>query len=134
MGHAAVLTKAFQQKLVDKIFIVPTTVNYYRPDKRYLFSFDEKLLIIRDFLVGFKYDAEIDTVEKDKNGDNYAGILDRAIDGVMIKSTKGKARYRVHLINGNWLPWVTGYNINDSIKGYAGNLGHAIDGIQIEIV
>lgn len=69
VGHAAVLTKAFQQKLVDKIFIVPTTVNYYRPDKRYLFSFDEKLLIIRDFLVGFKYDAEIDTVEKDKNGD-----------------------------------------------------------------
>lgn len=69
VGHAAVLTKAFEQKLVDKVFIVPTTVNYYRADKRYLFSFDEKLIIIKDFLVGFKYDAEIDTVEKDKNGD-----------------------------------------------------------------
>lgn len=69
MGHAAVLTKAFEQKLIDKVFIVPTTVNYYRSDKRYLFSFDEKLIIIKDFLVGFKYDAEVDTVEKDKNGD-----------------------------------------------------------------
>lgn len=69
VGHAAVLTKAFQQKLVDKVFIVPTTVNYYRPDKRYLFSFDEKLIIIKDFLVGFKYDAEIDTIEKGKSGD-----------------------------------------------------------------
>lgn len=69
VGHAAVLTKAFEQKLVDKVFIVPTTVNYYRPDKRYLFSFDEKLIIIKDFLVGFKYDAEIDTIEKDKSGD-----------------------------------------------------------------
>ena len=52
----------------------------------------------------------------------------------MIKSTKGTARYRVHIINGNWLPWVEGYNANDNINGYAGNLGHAIDGIQIEIV
>lgn len=91
-------------------------------------------LIYRVHTLNGKWLDEVTDREKDKNGDNYAGILGRAIDGVMIKSTKGKARYRVHLINGSWLPWVTGYNINDSINGYAGNLGHAIDGIQIEIV
>ncbi len=72
--------------------------------------------------------------EKDKNGDNYAGILGKAIDGIMIKCTKRIAKYRVHIINGSWLPWVSGYDVNDHINGYAGNLGHAIDGIQIEIV
>lgn len=91
-------------------------------------------LIYRVHTLNGRWHDEIIDREKDKNGDNYAGILGRAIDGIMIKSTKGKARYRVHLINGSWLPWVTGYNINDSIKGYAGNLGHAIDGIQIEII
>ena len=53
---------------MDKIIIVPTTVNYYRPDKRYLFTFDEKVRIIQDFLVGAKENVEIDTIEKDKDG------------------------------------------------------------------
>lgn len=95
---------------------------------------DAGKLIYRVHTINGKWLDEVTDREKDKNGDNYAGILDRAIDGVMIKSTKGTARYRVHIINGSWLPWVSGYNINDSINGYAGNLGHAIDGIQIEIV
>ena len=68
IGHQAILQKAFEQKLVDKVFIVPTTVNYYRLDKRFLFNFEEKVRIIQDFLVGFKYDAVIDTIEKDKDG------------------------------------------------------------------
>lgn len=91
-------------------------------------------LIYRVHTLNGRWHDEIIDREKDKNGDNYAGVLGRAIDGIMIKSTKGKARYRVHLINGNWLPWVEGYNIADEINGYAGNLGHAIDGIQIQIV
>lgn len=48
--------------------IVPTTVNYYRADKRYLFTYDEKCEIIRHFLCGFNKDVEIDTIEKDKDG------------------------------------------------------------------
>lgn len=91
-------------------------------------------LIYRVHTQNGKWLDEVTDREKDKNGDNYAGILGRAIDGIMIKSTKRKTRYRVHLINGSWLPWVTGYNINDSVNGYAGNIGHAIDGIQIETV
>lgn len=91
-------------------------------------------LIYRVHTLNGKWLDEVVDREKDKNGDDYAGIFGRAIDGIMIKSTKGTARYRVHIINGSWLPWVIGYDVNDNSNGYAGNLGHAIDGIQIEIV
>lgn len=77
---------------------------------------------------------EVTDREKDKNGDNYAGLLGKSIDGVMIKASKGVARYRVHTMNGSWLPWVSGYNTDDAINGYAGNLGQIIDGLQIQIV
>ncbi len=92
-----------------------------------------KLIYKVHSLNGIWHDEVIDR-EKDKNGDDYAGILGKEIDGIAIKSTKGIARYRVHVINGSWLPWVNGYNISDNINGFAGNLGQVIDGIQIEIV
>lgn len=69
MGHLALIVKAFEQNLVDKVIVVPTTVNYYRPDKRYLFSYDEKVTIIKEFLIKIDYDVEIDTIEKGKSGD-----------------------------------------------------------------
>ena len=68
IGHANVVKKAFQQLKLDKVIIVPTTVNYYRPDKRYLFTFDEKVRIIQNFTCGIRENVEIDTIEKDKDG------------------------------------------------------------------
>lgn len=68
IGHANVVKKAFQQLKLDKIIIVPTTVNYYRPDKRYLFTFDEKVRIIQNFTCGIRENVEIDTIEKNKDG------------------------------------------------------------------
>ena len=68
VGHIAIITKAFEQLKLDKLFIVPTTINYYRQDKRYLFTYDEKCTIIRHFLCGFNKDVEVDTIEKDKDG------------------------------------------------------------------
>lgn len=68
VGHMAIITRAFEQLKLDKLFIVPTTVNYYRQDKRYLFTYDEKCTIIRHFLCGFNKDVEVDTIEKDKDG------------------------------------------------------------------
>lgn len=42
------------------------------------------------------------------------------------------AIYRVHIKDDNrWLPWVSGYDINDYENGYAGN-GKIIDAIQIK--
>lgn len=63
---------------------------------------------------------------------NIAGRSKQAISAIAIMVTKGKIRYRVHLLNGDWLPWVTGYNINDGKNGYAGIKGKVIDGLQVE--
>lgn len=62
-----------------------------------------------------------------KGRSDYAGILGKPITDVAIKGCS----YRVHIKGGRWLPWVTGYNINDSNNGYAGN-GKVIDAIQIK--
>ena len=52
----------------------------------------------------------------------------RPIDAVAIQ---GGIEYRVHMINGGWLPPVTGYNFNDENNGYAGILGRTIDAVAI---
>lgn len=65
-----------------------------------------------------------------KNLEDYAGVKGKAITDVAIKVTNGKIKYRVHVKGGDWLPFVTGYNINDIVNGYAG-IGKPIDLIQI---
>lgn len=65
-----------------------------------------------------------------RNCDDYAGYNNSSITGVAIKVDKGSIKYRVHILGGNWLSWVTGYNTNDVTNGYAGN-GKVIDAIQI---
>ena len=68
-----------------------------------------------------------------KNREDYAGLYNKPIDAFMIKSDTKQLTYRVHLRRTNkWLPWVTGYNQNDSKNGYAGILGQEIDAIQIK--
>jgi len=69
--------------------------------------------------------------QKDKYGDNFAGILGKPIDGVQIKATKGTAVYRVHLKGGKWLAWVS--KADNTSEGYAGIYGKEIDAIQIYI-
>lgn len=61
---------------------------------------------------------------------NVAGIKGKPITDIAIKVTYGSYKYRVHIKDGNWLPWVVGYNIYDYNNGYAGN-GKVIDAIQI---
>ncbi len=63
---------------------------------------------------------------------NVAGRKKQAISAVAVKVSKGNIKYRVHLLNGDWLPWVGGYDINDSENGYAGIKGKVIDAIQVE--
>ena len=68
-----------------------------------------------------------------KNRSDYAGIYNKPIDRFMIKSDIDKLMYRAHLRRQKrWLPWVTGYNQNDSNNGYAGIIGEEIDAIQIK--
>lgn len=65
IGHATIVKKALEK--VDQVVIVPTICNYYRKDKRYLFTFEEKCAIITNFLTGFSDNVYLDKVEKDKD-------------------------------------------------------------------
>lgn len=70
-----------------------------------------------------------------KNREDYAGIYNKPIDAIAIKTNTGKKiNYRVHLRRKNkWLPFVSGYDVNNSNNGYAGILGQEIDAIQIYV-
>ena len=65
-----------------------------------------------------------------KNLNDYAGWQNSPITGVAIKVDKGSIRYRVHIKGGQWLPYVTGYDINNMANGWAGN-NLVIDLIEI---
>jgi hypothetical protein len=60
---------------------------------------------------------------------DFGGLRGHKITDVAIGVTQGSVRYRVHVCGGDWLPYVTGYNINDDNNGYAGN-GQEIDAVE----
>lgn len=66
-----------------------------------------------------------------RNLDDYAGYQNSPITGLAIRVDKGSIKYRVHLKGKGWLSYVTGYNINDYINGYAGNGKDIIDAIEV---
>ena len=65
-----------------------------------------------------------------KNLTDYAGWKESPVTDVAVKVSAGTVKYRVHVKGGNWLPYVTGYDVNDSKNGYAGN-GKLIDAVEI---
>lgn len=66
-----------------------------------------------------------------KNLNDYAGYQDSPITGLAIRVDKGSVKYRVHLKGKAWLGYVTGYNINDIINGYAGTGKDIIDAVEV---
>lgn len=89
---------------------------------------------ISDIDVTYRVYAKNRWLPEVKNLEDYAGIRGSSMSAVMIKTSKGHVRYRVHQRNSNWMSWVTGYNINDIMKGLAGMPGLAFDAIQIQLV
>lgn len=65
-----------------------------------------------------------------KNLEDYAGWENSPITGLAIRVDKGSIKYRVTTVSGKKLGWITGYNINDYIKGWAGN-GEAIALVEV---
>jgi hypothetical protein len=61
---------------------------------------------------------------------SYAGEIGVPITDVAIKVTRGRVKYRVHIKGGTWLPYVTGYSVNDHENGYAGDK-KPIDAVEI---
>lgn len=65
------------------------------------------------------------------NEDGYAGIKNKSIIGFAVHIPNHNVKYRVHTVNGKWLPYVTGYDTNDFNNGYAGDDKNPIDAIEI---
>lgn len=65
-----------------------------------------------------------------KNLEDYAGFQGSPITDVAIRVDKGSIKYRVAPVGKDFLPYVTGCNINDFNNGYAGN-GTPIDRLEI---
>ncbi len=65
------------------------------------------------------------------NSSGYAGIIGKAVDGIRARLNKGNIVYRVHTVNGKYLPWVK--NLDASQGGYAGIYGKNIDGVQMKL-
>ncbi len=61
------------------------------------------------------------------DADGYAGVQGRSLTALMARCNVGQLRYRVHLLGGGWLPWVTNYD------DFAGIRGKPIDGVQMKL-
>lgn len=106
------------------------------PDNGYAGIFGEPITgVYIDASVGnVYYQAHVkggSWLPKVKNREDYAGIFGQPIDGIMIKSDSTTIHYEVHTAEDGWLGEVTGYDQNDHNYGYAGWLGHAIDGLMV---
>ena len=67
------------------------------------------------------------------NGNSYAGIYGKNIDGVRIKSTQGYVTYQAHLKGGGWLEEVDSRNADSGgANSYAGIYGKVIDAIRMK--
>lgn len=80
---------------------------------------------------GGKWRNEIVNYNND-NSMGYAGVENQFIRGLAVKVDKGTIKYRVHKKGGNWLGWITAYNINDWTNGVAGSKNIEVDGIQLD--
>lgn len=69
-------------------------------------------------------------LEEVKNLEDYAGWKEHSIIGLAMKVDKGSIKYRVTTVSGKTLGWITQYDINDYINGWAGN-GEPIATVEV---
>lgn len=65
-----------------------------------------------------------------RNLQDFAGVQGRKITDIAIKCDVGSVSYRVHVLGGRWLPFVSGCDWSDGNNGYAG-IGKVIDAVQV---
>ncbi len=61
---------------------------------------------------------------------DHAGVTGNAITDIAVRVSEGTVEYRVHLLGGGWLPYVTGCDTADDQNGYAGDR-KPIDAVEI---
>lgn len=91
----------------------------------------DKIDVLYRVYSGGKWRNEIVNYNND-NSMEYAGVKNQFIRGLAVKVDKGTIKYRVHKKGGNWLGWITAYNINDWTNGVAGSKNIEVDGIQLD--
>lgn len=67
-------------------------------------------------------------------GNGYSGWKNRPTDCIAMRADGCTLKYRVHVKGGQWLNWVSKYDINDYVNGLAGIYGKPIDAVQITVV
>lgn len=70
----------------------------------------------------------------DNTSDGYSGWKGKPTDCLAMKADGYTLKYRVHVKGGNWLGWISKYDIKDSVNGVAGIYGKPIDAVQIMVV
>ena len=86
-----------------------------------------------DYVSSKDYKKNYKETNKKKVDNTYAGIYDKNIDGVRIKSTKGYVTYQAHLKGGGWLEEVDSRNADSGgANSYAGVYGKVIDAIRMK--
>ncbi len=69
----------------------------------------------------------------DAGTNGYAGVKGKPMTALAVRLSQGHAAYRVHLVKDDrWLNRITGYDLQNSRTGYAGNKGEPIDLVCIE--
>ena len=66
VAHAAIVKEVLKQKLVDKVLIVPTVVDYHRLGKESWLNHDERISVINYFINDFKslsFNVELELCE-----------------------------------------------------------------------
>lgn len=94
-----------------------------------------KKVTVMSHISGNAKDDWLSPVTKWDNASNgYSGWKGRPTDCIAIKSDEHTLKYRVHVKGGNWLSWISKYDIKDYNSGLAGIYGKSIDAVQIMVV
>lgn len=94
-----------------------------------------KTVTVRSHICGNARNNWLSAVTKwDNTSDGYSGWKGKPTDCIAMKGDGCTLKYRVHIKGGNWLGWVSKYDINDYNYGLAGAYGKPIDAVQIMVV
>lgn len=94
-----------------------------------------KTVTVRSHISGKSKTDWLAAVTKwDSTSEGYSGWKGKPTDCVAMKASGCTLKYRVHVKGGNWLSWVSKYDIKDYDKGLAGAYGKPIDAIQIQVI
>ena len=94
-----------------------------------------KTVTVRSHISGKAKTDWLDAITKwDDTSNGYSGWKGKPTDCVAMKASGCTLKYRVHVKGGNWLGWISKYDINDYNKGLAGAYGKPIDAIQIQVI